>query len=72
MIFFTVYVWIKSIIKCSNNTYNCDKTYYENKILKKYIFNIQKYLNQSTFKNNNIDIDNYAGNNKIIDNNYFT
>lgn len=49
MIFSTVYVWIKSIIKCShNNMYNCEKTYNENKKLKKYILYFQKYI-----KNNN-------------------
>lgn len=53
MIFFTVYVWIKSIIKCSNNnTYNCEKIYNENKKLKKYILYYQKYLNQSNKYNN--------------------
>lgn len=53
MIFFTVYVWIKSIIKCSNNnTYNCEKIYNENKKLKKYILYIQKYLN-TNYKNKN-------------------
>jgi len=51
MIFFTVYVWIKSIIKCSN-TYDCENTYNENKKLKKYILYYQKYLNIIN-KNNN-------------------
>jgi hypothetical protein len=53
MIFFTVYVWIKSIIKCSNNKiYNYEKIYNENKKLKKYILYIQKYLN-TNYKNKN-------------------
>jgi len=53
MIFFTVYVWIKSIIKCSNkNTFNCEKIYNENKKFKKYILYIQKYLN-TNYKNKN-------------------
>jgi hypothetical protein len=56
MIFFTVYVWVKSIIKCSNNnTYNCEKIYNDNKKLKKYILYFQKYLNQSKkYDNENI------------------
>jgi len=59
MIFFTVYVWVKSIIKCSNNnTYNCEKIYNDNKKLKKYILNFQKYLNQSNKSNKNHDNEN--------------
>jgi hypothetical protein len=56
MIFFTVYVWVKSIIKCSNNnTYNCEKINNDNKKLKKYILYFQKYLNQSKkYDNENI------------------
>jgi hypothetical protein len=56
MIFFTVYVWVKSIIKCSNNnTYNCEKIYNDNKKLKKYILNFQKYFNQyKKYDNENI------------------
>lgn len=54
MIFFTVYVWIKSIIKCSkNNTYNCENIYNENKKLKKYILYIQKYFNIINKSNKN-------------------
>jgi hypothetical protein len=51
MIYITVYVWIKSIIKCSNNTYNCNckNIINENKKLKKYILYIKKYL----YVNNN-------------------
>ena len=52
MIFITVYVWIKSIIKCSN-TYNCENTINENTKLKKYILYIHKYLNQPNIKTNN-------------------
>jgi hypothetical protein len=44
MIYITVYVWIKSIIKCSNNTCNCKNIINENKKLKKYILYIKKYL----------------------------
>lgn len=61
MIFFTVYVWIKSIIKCSNNTYNahyaynCEKTFNENKKLKKYILYTQKYLNIKNKKYNDTE-----------------
>ena len=46
MIYITVYVWIKSIIKCSNNTCNCNckNIINENKKLKKYILYIKKYL----------------------------
>ena len=59
MIFITVYVWMKSIIKCSNNnTYNSEKLYNENKKLKKYILYYQKYLNQS----NNFNIINKNNN----------
>jgi hypothetical protein len=63
MIFLTVYVWIKSIIKCSNNTYNCEKIYNENKKLKKYILYYQKYLNQSNKINKKY---NYYNNENII------
>jgi ABC-type maltose transport system permease subunit len=59
MIFFTVYVWVKSMIKCSNNnTHNCEKIYNENKKLKKYILYFQKYLNQSNKSNKNHDNEN--------------
>ena len=65
MIFFTVYVWMKSIIKCSNNnnnnnnnTYNCEKIYNENKKLKKYILYYQKYLNIINKSNKNYDTEN--------------
>ena len=46
MIYITVYVWIKSIIKCSNNICNCNckNIINENKKLKKYILYIKKYL----------------------------
>jgi hypothetical protein len=52
MIFITVYVWIKSIIKCSNkNTFNYEKIYNENKKLKKYIY-IHNNLNSGNYNNN--------------------
>jgi len=53
MIFITVYVWIKSIIKCSNKKCNnCNNIINENKKLKKYILYIKKYLyvNQNKYK----------------------
>ena len=62
MIFITVYVWIKSIIKCSS-TYSCKNTINENTKLKKYILYTQKYptnfnkSNKSKMKNN-INTDN--------------
>jgi hypothetical protein len=59
MIFFTVYVWMKSITKCSNsNTYNCEKIYNENKKLKKYILYVQKYLNIRNKSNKKYDTEN--------------
>ncbi len=59
MIFFTVYVWIKSIIKCpKSNTYNCEKIYNENKKLKKYILYVQKYLNIRNKNNKKYDTEN--------------
>jgi hypothetical protein len=66
MIFFTVYVWIKSIIKCSDkNNLNYEKIYNENKKLKKYILYIQKYLNtnyNTGYLNNNLNTANYNTN----------
>jgi hypothetical protein len=45
MIFFTAYVWIKSVIKCSNEKKKFQELYKENKNLKKYILYIQSNSN---------------------------
>lgn len=45
MIFFTAYVWIKSVINCTSKHKKYQELYKENKNLKKYILYIQNNSN---------------------------
>jgi hypothetical protein len=60
MIYFTVYVWIKSIVNCSNDKY--DNIYYENIKLKNYIIYLKKKINNNKINRKFI---NYSTNDQI-------